>query len=350
MVPLSGYDTSELYLVPTFIDNMPAPPIDLVIPMSNQPTTRGVIEVIRNPQFRYASAIIRLLPGKIGNTVTPNPFSVISLQAGQIQSPQTDMGSGQVFPDLAISISVINDGEVTGPYGTSDNTYSTADQYVDTIATATDTPAQSLVIEIQNELLNNITIGLVIKATVYSENGTPTEIFPEGTTISSIDPALKLISVSNRTAGTMIAGTPMIVSYNFNSVVTDQMDYRADCNPLFQFIKRSSPRSFGYLNGYLTGNGTAPNGEPFTSGTQFPSNARIGDYFLRIDYIPQQLFRFDGIIWVSISSNVRTDTGFTAEDKSLLSGFINNIEQTSTSTGTIPTRQSLSNVLRIKPD
>ena len=351
MLPLSGYDTSGLYIVPSFINNIPAPPIDLMIPLNDQVISRGVVEIVRNPGFRYASAVIRLLPGKIGNSVIPNPFSIISLQAGEIRPPQTATGSGQVFPDPAISISIMNNGEIVGPYGTADNTYSTSDQYVATIATATDTPAQSLVIEIQNEFLNNITIGLVIKSTVYSENGTPTEIFPLGTTILSIDPVRRLMSVSNRTAGSMIAGTPMIVSYNFNSVVTDQMDFRADCDPAFQFIKRSSPRNFGYLNGYLTGDGTAPNGEPFTSGTQFPTNAQISDYFLRIDYMPQQLFRFDGFVWVMISNNVRTDTGFTMEDKSLLSGFINDLEQTPTSSGkTIPTRQSLSQVLRIKPD
>jgi hypothetical protein len=149
----------------------------------------------------------------------------------------------------------------------------------------------------------------------------------------------------------MPAGTIIYVNYDFDKPITLEMDYRADCDPAFQFIKRASPRSFGYVNGYMTGDHQAPNGEPLVAGTQFPSNARVGDYFLRIDYLPQQLYRFDGALWVHISSNVRTDTGFTDEDQSQLSRFINDRERTPVSSGgTIPTRQSLSNALRIKPD
>jgi hypothetical protein len=56
-------------------------------------------------------------------------------------------------------------------------------------------------------------------------------------------------------------------------------------------------------------------------------------------------------MWAFISSNVRTDTTFSPEDQSLLSGFINNDAVTMTSTGeTVPSQQSLSDVLRIQPD
>ena len=102
------------------------------------------------------------------------------------------------------------------------------------------------------------------------------------------------------------------------------MDYRADCDPAYQYIARSSPRSFGYSTGYLDGNAEAPNGLPTGAGIAFPQNPQVGDYFLRIDYFPQLLFRWDGQLWVRISSNVRTQTGFTAEDRSQISGFINN--------------------------
>jgi hypothetical protein len=125
------------------------------------------------------------------------------------------------------------------------------------------------------------------------------------------------------------------------------MDYRADCDPGFQYIARSSPRSFGYTTGYLSGDGQAPNGEPTGAGIAFPQNPQVGDYFLRIDYMPQLLYRWDGVLWVRISENVRTATGFDVNDTSQLSGFINNQEQiylNNTDT-VVPQAQPLSSVL-----
>jgi hypothetical protein len=129
------------------------------------------------------------------------------------------------------------------------------------------------------------------------------------------------------------------------------MDYRADCDPRFQYIARSSPRSFGYSTGYLTGDGQAPNGFPTGAGIAFPSNPQVGDYFLRIDYAPQILFRWDGARWVRISQNVRTETGFVANNTSQLSGFINNENQTQLTDGTyVPQSQPLSTILTLAPD
>jgi hypothetical protein len=124
------------------------------------------------------------------------------------------------------------------------------------------------------------------------------------------------------------------------------MDYRADCDPRFQFIIRATPRSFGYAAGYLTGDGTAPNGFPVGTGIAFPQGPQVGDYFLRIDYFPQILYRWDGRIWVRISTNVRTDTGFTLEDQSLLSSFINSQDTiTLTNGNVVPQLQPLSTIL-----
>ena len=87
------------------------------------------------------------------------------------------------------------------------------------------------------------------------------------------------------------------------------------------------------------------------AGISFPVNPQVGDYFLRIDYFPQLLYRWDGRVWVRISSNVRTDTGFTQDDQSLLSGFINDTAQTKLTDGTyVPERQALSSALALKPD
>ena len=129
------------------------------------------------------------------------------------------------------------------------------------------------------------------------------------------------------------------------------MDFRADCDPRFQFIARSSPRSFGYTYGYMTGTAEAPNGYPVGSGITFPNSPQVGDYFLRIDYLPNILFRWDGQLWIRIDSNVRTGLGMTEEDNSQQSTFINNSNVTvPTDGGTMPQKQALSSILTIAPD
>ena len=58
-----------------------------------------------------------------------------------------------------------------------------------------------------------------------------------------------------------------------------------------------TPRGDGYTVGYLTGDGVPPNGLPCGVGITFPSGAVPGDYFLRLDYFPNRLFRYNGSRW-----------------------------------------------------
>ena len=130
------------------------------------------------------------------------------------------------------------------------------------------------------------------------------------------------------------------------------MDYRADCDPRFQFIARATPRDFGYTTGYLSGDGTPPNGLPSGAGISFPSTPQVGDYFLRIDYTPNVLYRWSGTLWLRVSEDVRTTTGYTASDTSQLSGFINNDANifNNNDGANISSAQGLSSILDLKPD
>jgi hypothetical protein len=113
----------------------------------------------------------------------------------------------------------------------------------------------------------------------------------------------------------------------------------------------STPRGFGYTLGYLTGDGKAPNGFPVTPGVSFPDSPVSGDYALRLDYLPNRLFRFDGNRWVRIEDNVRTDLNNGPNNKTLRSGFVNNTaEVRTTDRGMIPSRQSLSEILKPRAD
>jgi len=300
LVPLSGYDTSKLYIVPTYGDyaangvpsgkyNQPAPPINVTTNNANTPVpTVGTVMMIKNPRYRNTAAGIRIKKEvlksiwdmTVDQDISDKIDKFVQAQMSVLeQAPQkTAGGSGSVETDKVLNVQSL--GMVTGPYGTADNTYATADQ----------------------------------------------------------DPTAP----------------------GFTGDVSINMDYRADCIPGYQYITRSSPRSFGYSAGYMTGDGSAPNGFPLGTtglettgaGISFPQNPQVGDYFLRIDYLPQLLYRWDGTMWIRISENVRTDTGFGASDQSLISSFINDSNQIYVnSEGTsVPEAQPLSSILQPKPD
>jgi hypothetical protein len=290
LVPKAGYDRSQLYVVPTFENNEPAPPVDIVIstlaptpqPGTTQRSTSplGVVETILTPGYSVPSSVVRINKTTLDRIkslldhsgLTLQEFVKVNLELASIKAEVTESGSGPVYDQLVLAAQLL--GIVHGPYGTADNTYSTADQ-------------------------------------------DPSD--------PSFDPAL-------------------IVNQNI-------MDFRADADPRFRYIAKTSPRGFGYSGGYMIGDGSTPNGEPCGAGITFPTNPVSGDYFLRIDYLPQQLFRWDGRLWVKISEKVRTGTALGADDQSQRATFINNTNQTTLSDGTtVPERQSLSSIFKIQTD
>ena len=132
---------------------------------------------------------------------------------------------------------------------------------------------------------------------------------------------------------------------------------KADGNPGQPVIDDSvtdgtiTPQSEGYVLGYLTGTQTAPNGLPVTPGISFPLNPDLGDYALRLDYYPNRLFRYDGARWIKVEDNVRTDLTPGVDNDTLRSQFVNNTATVATKDrGDIPSRQSLSNILKPEAD
>ena len=106
------------------------------------------------------------------------------------------------------------------------------------------------------------------------------------------------------------------------------------------------------IQGYLTGDGLAPNGGPITAGINFPDNPIIGEFALRTDYVPNRLFRWDGRRWVRIEDVQRTDiTPNTSANKTMLSSFTHNTNTFVDSLGDTRTeKQSLHNALKPKAD
>ena len=112
-----------------------------------------------------------------------------------------------------------------------------------------------------------------------------------------------------------------------------------------------TPKVDGYLVGYMTGNDVPPNGLPVTPGVSFPANPDTGAYALRLDFFPNRLFRYDGARWVKVEDNVRTELTPGSQNTSQQSSFFNNDSVVGTSDrGNIPSRQSLSDVLKPTKD
>lgn len=346
LVPKSGYDRHQLYVVPTYTNNEPAPPINLIVPENSNPVL-GITSV-SNPNYRLSSKVLKISKEKAASMNMRYGTSVL-LGYGTTSPGVTDTGSGPVGGDSVVLMTPLQLSQ-TGPYGTADNTYAEADQYISFITTADAVNPQVTTMRLV-EIPAFLIPGLVLRGTVYSPNGTPYLILADNTTVLSVNNLTRTITVSNPTRTSVPAGTAIEIAYNFTGTVSADMDYLADCDPAYQFIKRSTPRSFGWLTGYLTGTDEAPNGEPIGSGIAFPAVPKLGDYFLRLDYLPQKLFRFDGKMWVEISRNVRTPPTLTETDQSQISTFINNNGTVPTAQGgTIPSRQGLSQALKIQTD
>jgi hypothetical protein len=86
-----------------------------------------------------------------------------------------------------------------------------------------------------------------------------------------------------------------------------------------------SPVKEGY-DGYLISDGVPPNGEQFGFGLQFPVAAAEGDFFLRTDFMPNRLFRFDGRRWVKFEDSVRMTLTNSDQRQTRRLSFINNTE------------------------
>ena len=112
----------------------------------------------------------------------------------------------------------------------------------------------------------------------------------------------------------------------------------------------SSPTS--KIEGYLTGDGVAPNRLTTGAGIAFPNVASEGDYFLRLDYLPNRLFRYTGQHWSKVEDSVRTNlTPGATDNQTMRSGYVNNTNTYTDAEGNTHNElQSLSKILTPKAD
>jgi hypothetical protein len=141
-------------------------------------------------------------------------------------------------------------------------------------------------------------------------------------------------------------GTPL----EPKGVNADDTRLNADNTDASADARRITPQNTNAYSGYLIGDGLAPNGENVTMGTSFPGDAQEGDFVLRLDFLPNRLFRYNGSRWVKIEDDVRSPltpgSGNTQRDT-----FINNTGTFIADDNTVQdSRQSLSEALKPRED
>jgi hypothetical protein len=108
------------------------------------------------------------------------------------------------------------------------------------------------------------------------------------------------------------------------------------------------PERSGY-SGYLVGDGVPPNGAAFGHGIQFPDAPAKDDYFLRTDFLPNRLFRYDGTRWLKMEDAVRMTLTNNDTRQTQKTSFINNTKTNTIGGEVVEERQSLSKALKRKP-
>ena len=118
--------------------------------------------------------------------------------------------------------------------------------------------------------------------------------------------------------------------------------------PINASIDTPASSHYGF---YMDGDGVAPNGHPAGFGITFPNaNVDKGDYFLRTDFLPNRLFRYDGNRWVKIEDSVRINMTNNDSKVNYKTGFVNNTTTSTINGLTVEQRQALSNALKPKAD
>jgi hypothetical protein len=103
----------------------------------------------------------------------------------------------------------------------------------------------------------------------------------------------------------------------------DASDMSPDASDTANDASAQTSTSTLKVKGYLTSDALPPNGATVAAGIGFPSGPGVGDFYLRLDYVPNRLFRYDGRRWVAVEDAVRTNLTPGAANKTQLSSFIN---------------------------
>ena len=167
---------------------------------------------------------------------------------------------------------------------------------------------------------------------------------PIGEILSTFD---KYIDINDAVIEQAEAEVPKS-GYDVSTLTTDSRDSQTKTG---EYDSRTLPA-------YLAGDGIPPNGASVSAGIAFPSTPTVGQYYLRLDYLPNRLFKFDGSRWVKVEDAVRTSlTNNSNQNQTLRSTFTRNVNSegnlntyTDVQGESHPVRQSLSKAFTPKAD
>jgi hypothetical protein len=114
-------------------------------------------------------------------------------------------------------------------------------------------------------------------------------------------------------------GNTSLATVDNTNISIDDVDY-VDAQNL-------APLKSGY-KGYMLGQGYPPNGLPFGFGIAFPQESSIGDFYLRTDYLPNRMFRYNGSRWTVFEEDIKMTLTNTDTRSTQKTGFINNTNLT----------------------
>ena len=190
----------------------------------------------------------------------------------------------------------------------------------------------------------------ILNNTLIDTDGDGEPDTPLGDFTSNYDKIIEINDAIIKQAETDVPYSGYDVSHLFVKPLNQEGDFISESDP-----DAGADRPKQDIEGYLTGDGLAPNGWPVVAGIMFPNDPTVGDYCLRTDYLPNRLFRFDGNRGVKVEDRVRT--GLTPGDtnQTQLGTFVNNTNtytwyDQNNQAHTEPEKQSLSQALKPKAD
>ena len=133
------------------------------------------------------------------------------------------------------------------------------------------------------------------------------------------------------------------------ALVTVDDDMKTDTGHINVDRVYDTPQANGILEGYLTGDGIPANGETYGSGTSFPVGPVKGMFWLRTDYKPNRLFRYDGRRFVKVEDDVRVTMSQSDSRNTQKTDFINNTNTRVLKDGSSTTKERVALSKLLKP-
>ena len=189
--------------------------------------------------------------------------------------------------------------------------------------------------------------------TLQSQTGLPGGITPTPSPLADIISTYQQYANINQAVVTQAQSDVPLSGYDTTAIYSPQVDAAGNVvNDTDNGLGQYNPSPNQNPTGYLTGDGVTPDGIPMGAGIAFPPAPAIGDYYLRLDYLPNRLFRFSGARWVKMEDNVRTNlTNGAPNNLTQRSGFVNDSSTITLSNGdVVPTLQNLNQALKPTAD